>query len=181
MNKIELRKKYRYIRSKIKNKDKLSHAVTKKVINKEIYVKSNVIAIYVSMSDEVDTTDIIMHALKSGKIVCVPIIKDTIMNFYKIDSFEELVNKNNFGVKEPVKNINKLINPSSIDLMILPGICFDLENNRLGFGKGYYDKYLNNEDVTCYKLGICYNEQLIIDDLIGFDVFDIKMDMVICN
>jgi 5,10-methenyltetrahydrofolate synthetase len=181
MKKMELREKYKDIRSKIEDKDRLSFIITEKVINKEIYVKSNVIAIYVSMSDEVDTTDIIMHALKSGKTVCVPIIKDTIMNFYKIDSFEELVNKNNIGVKEPVKNINKLINPSEIDLIIVPGICFDLENSRVGFGKGYYDRYLNNEDITCFKLGICYFEQLILDDLIDFDVFDIKMDMVICN
>ena len=64
-----------------------------------------------------------------------------------------------------------------IDLIIVPGICFDKANNRLGFGKGYYDKYLANKNIK--KFGICFKEQLLDD--IPTDNNDIKMDLIITD
>ena len=76
-----------------------------------------------------------------------------------------------YNIKEPVGDIHEEI----IDLAIIPGIAFDKNNNRLGRGKGYYDKLLNKLNV--YKIGIGYKCQ-IVDD-IQTDKWDIKMEEVI--
>ena len=61
--------------------------------------------------------------------------------------------------------------------MIIPGLAFDKDNNRLGYGMGYYDNYLKDKNV--YKIGICYKEQII--DSIPVDNNDVKMDLVISD
>ena len=68
------------------------------------------------------------------------------MNFYKLDENEKLL-KSKFGVEEPLGLKEKLYTKNKIDLMIVPGVGFDKDNNRIGFGKGYYDKYLENTNI----------------------------------
>ena len=63
----------------------------------------------------------------------------------------------------------------NIDLIIVPGVIFDREKNRLGYGKGYYDRYLSNKDI--YKIGICFSDQVI--DLLPSESHDIKMNIII--
>jgi len=99
------------------------------------------------------------------------------MNFYQISSVDDLKHKNNFGILEP--NSNTLINPKDIDLMIVPGICFDLYNNRLGFGLGYYDKYLSNKQIHAYVLGICFEDQVLMDERIETNKYDVKVNKLI--
>ena len=78
-----------------------------------------------------------------------------------------------FGIEEPTgPEINNL---SNIDLVIVPGMAFDMKGNRLGRGKGYYDKLLRK--MRCYKIGVCYNFQLL--ENIPVEEHDFPMDMVI--
>jgi len=181
MKKKELREKYKQIRKDIENKEKLSEQITNKVLSSPEYINADVICSYISFGEEVGTIQIIKDALKKGKTVGVPITDKTHMDFYKITSIEEIKHKNSFGIIEPEKNKEDLIIPKSIDLIIAPGICFDLEDNRLGFGKGYYDKYLSNKELTAFKIGVCFKEQILVNELIDIDVHDIKMDKVITD
>ena len=181
LDKNELRKKYKQIRDNIKNRNELSKQITDKILLSKEYISAKTICIYVSFGSELDTSEIIKNALKNGKIVGVPIIDETNMNFYKINSIEEIKNENKFGIREPNKNKENIISPKRIDLIIIPGICFDLENNRVGFGKGYYDKYLANEELTAVKIGICFKEQILKNKLMTTDIYNIKMDKVLHN
>ena len=104
---------------------------------------------------------------------------DKELKFYRISKMEDLISGGAFGIKEPKENIENLIDKSNIDLMIVPGICFDKEKNRIGFGKGYYDRYLANEN-NIIKIGICFDEQ-VREEYILVDDFDIKMNMVITD
>lgn len=63
--------------------------------------------------------------------------------------------------------------------MIVPGICFDQKGGRIGYGKGFYDNYL--KDISPYKIGICFKEQLLINELIKLSENDIKMNEIITN
>ena len=82
-----------------------------------------------------------------------------------------------FNILEP--NNYNLVLKEDIELMIVPGICFDQKGGRIGYGKGFYDNYLN--DISPYKIGICFKEQLLINELIKLSENDIKMNEIITN
>ena len=164
------------IRNKITNKEEKSCLITEKIINDSWYKDARVVAVYKSLQSEVDTTNLIKDCFEKGKIVLLPKVENDFMNFYKVDENEILI-KSKFGVKEPSGIKEKLYNPELIELMIVPGVGFDKENNRIGFGKGYYDKYLENLNIK--TIGICFKEQIV--DKLPHDEFDIRMDKIICD
>lgn len=178
MNKKDLRKSYKQIRLSIENKEKKSNIIFDK-IKKEIELDDfNVIALYSNLEDEVSTSQIIEYFISQNKKVVLPrITNKNQLDFYYINSIKEL-EKNKFGILEPVASLSNLVKKEDIDIFIIPGICFDLEKNRIGFGKGFYDYYLENAKGK--KVGICFDEQ-IIDQIIEVNQFDVKMDFVISD
>lgn len=179
MSKNEIREKYKEIREKIDNKEELSARIADRVISSSEYINAKTICAYISFGSEVNTSKIIENALKNNKVVGVPAIYEGNMEFYKIDSIEELQIENSFGIKEPKRVRTNFIENKAIDLVIVPGICFDLENNRIGFGKGYYDKYLSNRELNAIKMGICFEEQILKHTLIETNAYDVKMDKIV--
>ena len=180
VSKYELRLKYKKIRDNLENKIQKSEVIKNKVINLEEYKNAKIIAIYNSFSSEVSSKDIIKNSLDNNKIVCLPRIKNGKMEFYKINSLEKDLIKSKFGIEEPKEIKENLIDKKMIDIAIIPGLCFDSKNNRLGFGRGYYDKFLENS-TNIYKLGICFDEQVLKKGLIPVVESDIKMDKVITD
>ncbi len=164
-----IRKQMLLKRKEINNKEKISTIIVDKIINLDIYKKSRVVALYNSLSNEVDTNVLINKSLKN-KIVLLPRIINDKIEFIRIDNNTKY-EKSNIGVMEPIGKEYL----GNIDLIVVPGVSFDRERNRLGFGMGYYDKYLNNKNI--YKIGICFNEQLISE--LPVNKFDIKMDLII--
>ena len=179
VSKYELRLNYKKIRENIENKELKSIEIKNKIIALDEYKKAKVVAIYNNFSTEVSTKDIINEALENQKIVCLPKIKNGEMKFYKINSLETDLIKNKFGIKEPIENKENFIDKEMIDIAIIPGLCFDTQNNRLGFGRGYYDKYLENTNI--YKVGVGFNEQVLQKSLIPVVETDIKMDKIITD
>jgi len=181
MNKKELRSRYDFIRANIKDRDKQEKQIALNVQSSLEYINADTICLYLSFGSEVSTTAIIIDALDKGKKVGIPVINGVEMDFYNITSLSDIKHVNAFGIGEPLNNIEKLILPSTIDLIIVPGLCFDSNNNRLGFGKGYYDKYLSNRKVGAVKMGICFKEQILDKGLIEVLSSDVKMDMIISS
>ena len=171
MNKDKLRKEMLNKRKKIIDKEELSKAIINQITNLDIYKKSKLIALYKSLNNEVDTNTLIDKALKE-KIVLLPRIDNRKIVFVKINKSTNYV-KSNFGVLEPIGDSCD----DDIDLIIVPGLAFDKDLNRLGFGRGYYDKYLSNKNI--YKIGLAFDEQIV--DEVPHDKLDIRMDMVITN
>ena len=172
MKKI-LREKYKAIRKNIKDKTFKEEIIKKKVLL--LAHNYQTIGIYVSLEDEVNTDEIIKELLKMDKKVYVPKVDGKRMDFYRIYSLDEIeISNNKYHLREPI-NLEEKINPADVELMITPGLAFDMNNNRLGYGGGYYDRYL--KDLSCFKVGICFKEQLI-DSLIT-DENDVLMDIVI--
>ena len=175
MNKSEIRKKYLSIRKNILNKEEQSLNITNELIRKDYFIDANTIAIYSSLPDEVNTTMIINMCILLGKKICFPKIKDNNMEFYYINDTDELV-PGTLNILEP--STNELVDIKDIDLMIVPGVCFDKNNNRLGYGKGYYDKYLSRKHYF-KKVALAFSET-IVDELPVTDN-DIVMDEIITN
>ncbi|MBQ8782883.1 MAG: 5-formyltetrahydrofolate cyclo-ligase [Clostridia bacterium] len=144
--KAELRKKYKDLRSSYNNKKSCENSF----IRSDLYKNNNVFLIYASFGSEPETFDLIQKALDDKKTVYLPrVYKDT-MTFYQIFNTEELV-KGSFGIKEPVTGT---VYDGSKAVCIVPGLAFDKSGNRLGYGKGYYDRFLCNNP-NLIKVGFC--------------------------
>lgn len=174
MDKKFLRNKYKEIRKNIKNKELLDDKIFNKIIELKEYKESKLILIYVSLNDEVDTLKLIKHSLKIGKKVAVPKCEGDNIVFYNINKLSDL-EEGSFRILEP--KTNEVINDFSDSICIIPGIAFDKENNRIGYGRGFYDRFLEEYNGT--KIGLAYRE--CICDKIDNETTDIKMDIVITD
>lgn len=177
VKKQELRKEYKQIRNNIIDKANKSKIITNKVIEDIDYKNANIIALFKSFGSEIDTTELIKLSIENGKIVLLPkVVKDK-LRFYKIKSLSEILIKSKFGVEEPVGNEEHHIENQKIDLVIVPGLCFDKENNRLGYGKGYYDRFL--KDANAKSIAICFKEQILKNSLLPITDKDVKVQRII--
>lgn len=179
INKEILRTKYLNIRKNISNKEEVSKSTFSLVKELDVYKQSKVIALFSSMKDEIDTTFFALLCLKDHKKICYPkSFREGKMEFYYVDSLNDLIDVGPFKIKEPIENKEKLVNKKDIDLMIMPGIVFDYDRNRVGFGKGYYDRYLLG-NFNIYKLGVTFDELIMKDDRISISDNDVKVDMIL--
>lgn len=178
--KIHLRKKYRSMRENmdLKIKKIWDGKILKKITILNKYKRCKTILTYVSKDIEVDTIGIIKKAWEDGKKVAVPACnKETMeMNFYEINSIDDL-EKGTFGLLEPKKGTCKKIEETQATICIIPGFSFDQEGFRLGYGYGYYDRFLQNFKGT--KIGICYNNCIV--DKLPHGRFDCSVDILVTN
>ena len=180
MDKKELRKIKMHERDSLSRDEAqaLSEIITEKILSLKEYKEADTILTYVSCRSEVITDDLILAALKDGKKVGVPKVEGDIMNFYYINSLDEL-EAGYFGVREP-KTIKSLVSDSSGCLMIVPGLAFDRNLNRIGYGKGFYDKYFqSHKDTPFVKCGIAFDIQLC--EKIEADPYDQPLDMLVTD
>ncbi|AAK79064.1 5-formyltetrahydrofolate cyclo-ligase [Clostridium acetobutylicum] len=147
-----------------------------KVINSIQYKSANNIFVFVSYKSEVDTHNIIRTAIADGKKVFVPkvISKEKGMEAAEIRGFFDL-EKSAYGILEP-KSSN-YIEPESIELLLVPGLAFDESGGRIGYGGGFYDRYMSLLDKSAVKVGICYDFQVI--DKVIMNINDVPVDKII--
>lgn len=184
MEKREIRKKALQMRQELKEDyraqadEKIYHALA----DLECYRKAKIILSYVPYKSEVDITRILKKALADGKTVAVPKVlnKNGIMEFYEIQSLQELVTGYQ-GIKEPDITQKEPMNIERLGkkiLMIMPGAAFDRKCNRIGYGSGFYDRYLNRYGNRHMKtIAVCYESQLV--ERIPAEPLDVKPDMVL--
>lgn len=137
---------------------------------------------YVSFGNEVYTHDLIKKWICDGKQVSVPCVVNNVkeskyMHAVKINSFDELKVAGKYGILEPPLLDCNIINPKMLDVVIVPGCAFDINKNRMGFGAGYYDRFLSNVSSECKKIGICFDFQIL--DKIPFEEHDVPLDLVV--
>ena len=166
--KSELRRKY--LKKRMEYKNPLSDMIIYNKVIRGIH-KYDKVLIYVSKENEVDTINIIKYFLGKKKIA-VPKIEDNTMNFYYINSLNDL-KPGYFNILEPATNLK--VETFTNTTCIVPAICYDSNNYRVGYGKGFYDKFLTNKNI--YTIGISYKETLI--NKIPIDKYDINLNEVI--
>ena len=128
------------------------------------------IGIYISMAHEVDTRKIIAWCFEHNKKVYVPKVLKDGMIFVQIESLDECT-LNRMGILEPISNQAS----EGIQLMIIPMLAFNERKHRLGYGKAYYDRYLQSHE--CTKVGICYDANL--EPLLIESSTDVKLDKIL--
>ena len=157
--KNDLREQYKSIRRDMPPEIKKQHddTVRARVTALWQYKSCRTLLTYVSTPIEVDTRGLIQRALADGKRVavprCVPGTRN--MEFYYIGGLEEL-EPGTFGVLEPFPDREKRMTDFSSGLCLVPALCYDWKGFRLGYGKGYYDRFLAK--FGGHMIGICYHE-----------------------
>ncbi|MDR8392354.1 5-formyltetrahydrofolate cyclo-ligase [Aliifodinibius sp. S!AR15-10] len=138
--------------------------------------QSRTLHCYVSMNSrrEVDTHFFLRWMLASNKRVIVPItyFEATELKHVELHSFEDL-QPNKWGVLEP--SDGKEVSPRQLDLVIVPMVGADLQCNRIGYGKGFYDRFLAG--VNCPTVGLCFEECIV--DRIPTESFDVSLSAVV--
>lgn len=176
MNKNEIRKINKELRNNISKDDvqEKSKRACEIFLNSSLYKNSDTIMIYFPLGNETDTSFIMEKILYDKKTGVLP-FTDTNTNEIIPIKFDETTTfkKGAFGILEPAKKTE--IMKKAIKVAIIPGVAFDKTGQRVGFGKGYYDRFL--KDTNIIKVGFCYDFQ--IADKIIAEPFDIKMDYLI--
>lgn len=153
MDKVEIRRRLLSHRKQLdlqRYLDLSLHA-QQRIILSARFEMSATLALYSPVNQEVATDMIFASALKAGKRVCYPRVDQDALQFYAVHTLNDL-KPGSFGVSEPVPA--QAVDPGDIDLIIVPGIAFDVHGFRLGYGKGYYDRFLSVQaEVVSVGLG----------------------------
>lgn len=174
MDKKQLRKQIRERKKEfsLPEKIELSRSVFEKIEKEELFKEAKVVLLYYSMDDEVYTHDFVEKHYKT-KTILLPCVDGDDLILRQYLGIESMKAGEQFGILEPVgKEFNDL---EKIDLMIIPGVAFDKEKNRLGRGRGFYDRLLKTVNAT--KIGVCFDFQIV--EQVPTEDFDVKMDVVI--
>lgn len=151
--KKELRKKFINARNNIIKETKFS--VAEKVCSLSEYKNAECVFCYVSKKGEADTTLLLERILLDKKRLLVPRCTDKCGNMEAVEiKALSWLKEGYYGIKEPEKG--EVTEKSEIDLCIVPGIAFDEDGYRIGYGGGYYDRFL--KDIKAYTVGICFKE-----------------------
>ncbi len=155
-----------------------SQLILNRLIDLDKLKNSKKICVYVSKDSEVGTFSLINRLINMDKSLYAPKcdIKSNYMAFYKINSLSDL-SIGAFSVLEPSDKTDKYVCSNKSDICIVPALCFDKQGFRLGYGKGYYDRFL--KDFNGIKTGICYDE-FVVEALPKFDT-DIAVDLIITD
>lgn len=139
-----------------------SSILFQKITDSTWYQEASILLAYISVRHEPDTRKLILHALGERKKIAVPKISGTQMEFYFIHSLEEL-SQGAFQIPEPENPGHPFFCQDYENItMLVPGVAFDTSNQRLGYGGGFYDRYLERiaPFTKVCTVGLCFKEQI---------------------
>lgn len=155
--------------------------LTERILGHQWYYLAENILAFVSFGSEIDTSEILKDALQKGKKVYVPKVVGVDMEFYRIDHLD-MLEKGYKGILEPSGKEERFCYEEEVakkTLMIMPGVAFDFERNRIGYGKGFYDRYLADKAALQMKT-IAVGYQCQMTEHIPSEGNDIKPCQIIC-
>ena len=152
MSKAELRKELLAKREKIQKKDEKDRDIMSQLISLNEYKDAKTIMVYMSYRGEVETSELIEKMLQDKKSLCAPVCTDKHNMVAKSFCGLEDFSRGAYGILEPTGEIQK-----NIDLILVPGVAFNERLHRIGYGAGYYDRFLKEN--KAYTVGLFYEMQ----------------------
>ncbi len=159
-----------------------SLAIANKLFQMVKFQEAETILFYASFDGEVETFDMMREAQKLGKKIGLPgIIKDEQKIIpTAVASLESDLQTGPYGIRQPKINQAQTLAEDCLDMVIVPGIAFDKENNRLGRGGGYYDRFLGSLPSSTTTVGLAFDFQ-IVDSLTSQEKHDVPISCVLTN
>lgn len=154
--------------------EQLSEPIMRRLLSHPAVTGARTILMYYSLPDEVNTHKAVEMLAAEGKTVLLPRVTDGENMEIRLYEKPEDLEKGHYGIMEPTGK--PFTDYASIDTAVVPGMGFDASGNRLGRGKGYYDRFLPKA-IHAYKIGVCFDFQK--QEHIPADSNDVKMDCII--
>lgn len=135
-----------------------------RVMGSAYFACARTVMLYAPLPGELDTSGLIAECLKQGRIVCLPRVdwERVAMAPARIDSFPEGLVETRFGVHEPGAGA-EVVDISDLDLVVVPGLAFDLRGGRLGRGAGFYDRFLGSPELRAIAIGVALDAQIVME------------------
>ncbi len=158
-----------------------SRIIFEKVIALPVFKNARTILCYASFRGEVDTLALMQRAMELKKRVALPLMRKEEQQIVPmlIKSLTEL-KPGAYGIQEPPDVPQNRLGADELDLVVVPGVAFDRQNNRLGRGAGYYDRFLSDLPAAIPTVGLAYDLQ-VVDALYGIEPHDRPVALVITN
>jgi len=155
-----------------------SRMAQRQLVSLEQFARAVCIALYAPAHQETDTALVLEQAFMAGKRVLYPAVCGDRMMFRHVEGLHSLA-EGSFGILEPC--------PTGIDyhadepdLIVVPGVAFDLSGHRIGYGKGFYDRFLQHPGRKAHLIGLCHDFQLI-NGAIPAEEHDIRMEIIVTD
>lgn len=154
-----------------------SHETAQRLLLLPEYRQAKTVLIYLPTKSEINTLAIIQSSWQQHKNIVIPVCQSNrTLLLSKLNCFADLA-KGTYDILEPVKDKIIPIDPQEVDLAIVPGLAFDEQGTRLGYGGGYFDRFLKTLREDCPVLALCYEFQVIKH--IPTEVHDVPVDMIL--
>lgn len=157
-----------------------SQKICGKMIQHPHFQQADTILFYMAFRNEVDVQLAIDTAWKEKKRVLLPRANpgDRSMTCFQVNDLSEL-QPGAYGILEPKENENKVVDPAQIHLVIVPGVAFDRNGYRLGYGGGYYDRFFTQLSASCIRLGVAFSEQMV--ETVYPEAHDVGMHLILTS
>jgi 5-formyltetrahydrofolate cyclo-ligase len=179
--KSELRREYTKMREDMDQSEveRLSEKIIDTVLKLPVFKRAETVMVYLNFKNEVDSLKMIEESYKAGKKVVIPYCTKETMEIIpsELNDIETEIVKGKNGYLQTKKDCVKPVPIEDIDLIVVPGIAFDKRCYRLGFGAGYYDRFLRKLNFEKPTIGLCYDFQIIHS--IPVEEHDVPLDFVI--
>jgi len=159
-----------------------SLSIINRIMDINYFKNSAIIMCYMDIKNEVCMREFIKKSIQSGKRVCIPYIEGNSHGRGKIESYEikDVINdtkKGAYGILEPDICKCAKVKSDVIDIVIVPGVVFDMNGHRIGYGAGYYDIFLKSVNRSCMKIAASYELQLV--EKIKKAGHDVPVDIIV--
>lgn len=181
MDKNFMRKEVLHKRSSMTNDEIASKSsqIAQHLFNSDFYKSSKCIMAYLDFRNEVRTEDIIKKSLANNKDIIVPIsvVKTRELILSKLYDYDSELETGTYGILEPKKQFIRKVSHEAIDLVLIPGVAFDKRGFRVGYGAGYYDRFLSKLDNSIPKVALAFELQLVSH--VNEGKYDIAVDYIV--
>ena len=186
-----LKKRDSLSRDEIKSK---SERIEKRLFSLPEFQRAKTVMFYVSFRSEVETEKMIRNALNLKKRIVIPVVDGEKIVVSEIKNLKKELTKGSFGIREPKKEFRRRVNQKEIDLVVVPGVVFDKRGGRLGYGRGYYDRFLRSKSISsrmsrshqCALIGLAFDLQIarkipLVEEDVKVDKIVTESGMVNCK
>ncbi len=182
ISKTELRNSMRSVLKAMSQSQRRSCSMKacKRLSELDAFDRALVVMLYMPLPDELDLTSAAIRCFQTAKNVCVPYVDWRREDMYAVEATtfdDEQMELDERGLRRPRKG--RPIPVSTIDLIVVPGLAFDTQGNRLGRGGGFYDRFLERLSRRTTRVGICFDEQIV--QSVPRDAHDAAMDQVVTD
>lgn len=155
-----------------------SQTISNSLYKTEYYKKAKTIMAFINFGSEINTRYIVENSINLGKSIVIPItVPETReLKVSKLLDYSEL-EVGHYNILTPKEEFLRFVEPSTIDLVLVPGLIFSKNGYRIGYGGGYYDRFLSKLDSDVTKIGIGFDLQ--VQDQVPTDKYDIPVDFIL--